>query len=425
MPARVAFFPDSYLEVNGVARTCRALTAHARARRLLLLCVHAGPATRHHHEDEALTTLQLRRGRLSFGLERDLRFDLRLWRYRGEVAAALEAFRPDVIHITGPSDLGQLGAFLAHRMRVPLVASWHTNLHDFAARRLSALAGWLPVRARDGLASTAGRQSLRLTLDFYKTAAVVLTPNGELESLLRAATGRPVYPLLRGVDTALFAPHHRTTACGVFRIGYVGRLSPEKSVRLLADVEDLLDAATPRPFSFTIVGDGSERAWLERHMRHAESTGVLMGADLARAYADMDLLMFPSRTDTFGNVVQEAMACGTPAAVTADGGPKYFVDDGVNGFVTDSAGGFLNAVLALMGDPDKATAMRSAARARALAASWDPVFEQVWDVYRMAATGAAASAPAELSALARLVTGLVGGRGRTGGAPIHVQSALR
>ncbi|MEW5980911.1 MAG: glycosyltransferase [Acidobacteriota bacterium] len=417
-PPRVAFFPDSFLEVNGVARTCRELAAHARSQGLPLLCVHAGPETRRIENASSVSRLQLRRGLLSFGLERDLRFDLGFWRHRGEVAAALRAFEPDVIHITGPSDLGQLGALMAHQLRVPLVASWHTNVHDFAARRLSKLAGWLPASARGGLTAAARRQSLSLTLDFYKMAAVILAPNGELEALLRGATRRPVHPMTRGVDTRLFAPHRRTASTDVFRIGYVGRLSPEKSVRQLAELEAMLAAATPRPFSFTIVGDGSERAWLERHMRRAEFAGVLAGEKLARAYANMDLFVFPSRTDTYGNVVQEAMACGTPVAVTDEGGPKYLVDPGVNGFVAPTLAGFRHAVLALIGDPNRAAGMRAAARARAEAASWDRVFGDVWTVYRSTAAGVTRVAAAtELSGLARLVTTIVGGAGGRAGRP--------
>jgi glycosyltransferase involved in cell wall biosynthesis len=420
----VAFFPDSYLEVNGVARTCRELVAHAGARGLSLLCVHAGPDTRRIEDGAGVTRLQLRRGPLSFGLERDLRFDVGLWRHRRFVGSELEVFRPDVIHITGPSDLGQLGALLAHRMRVPLVASWHTNVHDFAARRLSTLVGWMPASARRGLSSAARKQSLRLTLDFYRMGAVLLAPNAELESLLRQATGRPVHPMARGVDTVLFAPHRRGAADGLFRLGYVGRLSPEKSVRQLARLEAMLAGTTSHPFSFTIVGDGSERAWLERRMRRARFTGVLTGEALARAYADMDLFVFPSRTDTYGNVIQEAMACGTPVAVTDEGGPRYLVDEGVNGFVAATTEDFRDAVLALMNDPGRAAAMRAAARKRAESASWPRVFDGVWQVYARAADRTQpVAAAAGYSPVARMVAGLLGGRARSNRASLEAPSA--
>lgn len=408
-PPRVAFFPDSFLEVNGVARTCRELVAHAGAHGLPLLCVHAGAETRRSEDASSVNRLQLRRGPLSFGLERDLRFDLGLWRHRGTVAAELEAFRPDLIHITGPSDVGQLGALMAHRLCVPVVASWHTNVHDFAARRLSKLIGWLPGSLRGGLCAAARQQSLRVTLDFYRMGAVLLAPNAELEALLRRATGRPVHPMARGVDTGIFSPRHRTAADGVFRLGYVGRLSPEKSVRELARLEAMLADATSHPFSFTIVGDGSERAWLERHMRRAQFTGVLTGEALARAYASVDLFVFPSRTDTYGNVVQEAMACGTPVAVTDEGGPRYLVDEGVNGFVSATTEGFRDAAMSLMSDPVRADEMRAAARRRAESASWPLVFDGLWQVYAKAAeTRDPAPSTVGLTPIARMVASLLG-----------------
>ena len=86
---------------------------------------------------------------------------------------------------------------------------------------------------------------------------------------------------------------------------------------------------------FLIVGHGSEEAALRRELHEAEFAGVLRGEALAQAYANMDVLVFPSHTDTFGNVVLEALASGVPAVVTPDGGPKFIVRDGETGFVTD------------------------------------------------------------------------------------------
>jgi len=133
---RIALFSDSYHEANGVARTTAAIEACAKKRNIPLLSVHAGPETRLVH-DGSIVRLDLKRSTaLSFGLEHDLRFDLAMWRYLPRVAAALRWFAPDVLHFTGPSDVGQLGALLGHRLSIPMVASWHTNLHEYASRRL-------------------------------------------------------------------------------------------------------------------------------------------------------------------------------------------------------------------------------------------------------------------------------------------------
>jgi glycosyltransferase involved in cell wall biosynthesis len=407
---RVAYFPDSLTEVNGVARTSQQLVSFATERALPFLCVHAGSASRTRHPSATVTRVELRRGRMSCGLERDLRFDLALWRYTGAVRAQVDAFGPDLIHITGPSDVGQLGAYLAYTMGVPLVASWHTNLHDFAESRLASALRWAPAGIRRGLPAAAGRHSLTLLIDFYKMARVLLAPNEELAGLLRRATNRPVHLMTRGVDTRLFTPLRRNRGDTDFVIGYVGRLSPEKNVRLLAALEAALVTRGAPPFRFVIVGDGSERAWLEPRMPRAEFPGVLTGEALARAYANLDVFVFPSTTDTYGNVVQEACASGVPVIVTSSGGPRFLVREGVTGFVRDDVEGQLEVVLEIMRNPARAAAMRIAARESARQASWPRVFERVYDAYDECVRGHRAAGDTggqgrrELSWLARIVT---------------------
>ena len=114
-------------------------------------------------------------------------------------------------------------------------------------------------------------------------------------------------------------------------LGFCGRLSIEKNVFLLARIRTELMERGITNFRFLIIGHGKEEGWLRQHLPNAEFTGVLRGHDLARAYANMDLFVFPSHTDTFGNVVLEALASGVPAIVTPDGGPRYIVKDGETG----------------------------------------------------------------------------------------------
>jgi len=110
---------------------------------------------------------------------------------------------------------------------------------------------------------------------------------------------------------------------------------------------------------------------------------------LARAYANMDVFAFPSRTDTFGNVVLEALASGVPAVVTNEGGPKFIVRHGETGFVAADTAEFSAAVRRIAGDPGLLMQMRKAARQSALSVSWDAVFESVYSAYERAlyATG--------------------------------------
>src|SRR5262249_56443970 len=126
-----------------------------------------------------------------------------------------------------------------------------------------------------------------------------------------------------GVDTGGLSPDKRRRTDSVVNVGYVGRLSAEKNVRALASLARALAERGITDVRFTIVGDGSEREWLREQMPDAIFTGVLRGEALSAAYADMDLFVFPSETETVGNVVLEAMASGVPVAAMAQGGPKF------------------------------------------------------------------------------------------------------
>jgi glycosyltransferase involved in cell wall biosynthesis len=301
-----------------------------------------------------------------------------------KVRAEIEKFRPDVIHITGINDVSIIGVWLAHRLKIPLVGSWHTNVHEFAAARLNKMFGFLPENFRASLTGFAERKILDGAVLYYKIPKIILAPNDDLIKLLADGTKRRVRLMTRGVDTETFSPAKRTTSDSVFRFGFVGRLRAEKNVRLLADLERKLIEAGKTNFRFSIVGEGNEREWLEKKMTTAELPGFFKGERLSEAYANMDVFVFPSETETFGNVVQEAIASGVPAIVTAHGGPKFIVRNGETGFVAENFADFVKYSLALMDNPEKLVKMKKAAREFALSRSWDSVFEQVYQAYEEA-----------------------------------------
>jgi glycosyltransferase involved in cell wall biosynthesis len=379
---RVAYFPDSFHEVNGVAHTSRHFEAFARRRNLPFLCIRAGDRTQAILEDGNVWTLELPRGFMSFALEKDLRFDPAFLRHIPLIGEVLERFKPDLIHITGPSEVGMLGAWLSHHMALPLAASWHTNVHEYAARRSEWFLKLLPKRQSEATEQKIEDLAMRAAAKFYSVARVLFAPNEALCALLERTTGRKCYLMPRGVDAELFKPEmrHRDSEDRDQVLGFVGRLSIEKNVTLLAQVQEELEAMGHKSFRFLIVGHGAEEQWLRERMPRAEIPGVLKGEALSRAYANMDLFVFPSHTDTFGNVVLEALASGVPAIVTRDGGPCTIVRDGVTGRIVDDED-FAAAVAGVLGDPEKHAEMRLAAREYALTMSWDSVFEGVYSAY--------------------------------------------
>jgi glycosyltransferase involved in cell wall biosynthesis len=379
---RVAYFPDSFHEVNGVAHTSRHFEAFARRRNLPFLCVRAGDRAQAITEDGNVWTLELPRGFLSFALEKDLRFDPAFLRHIPLIGEVLERFQPDLIHITGPSEVGMLGAGLAHHLGLPLAASWHTNVHEYAARRSEWFLRLLPERQSAATGQKIEDLAMAAAASFYSVAQVLFAPNPELCALLERTTGRKCHLMPRGVDAELFHPSKRTrkNEDNEVVLGFVGRLSVEKNVALLVQVQEELERMGHTNFHFLVVGHGGEENWLRERLPRAEFAGVLRGEALAQAYANMDLFVFPSHTDTFGNVVLEALASGVPAIVTPDGGPPTIVRDGQTGRIVPDAE-FAGAVAGILADPDKHALMRQAARSYALTASWDSVFEGVYAAY--------------------------------------------
>jgi phosphatidylinositol alpha 1,6-mannosyltransferase len=382
---RVAYFPDTFYEINGVAHTSRHFEAFAQRRGLAFFCLHPGKRDSAIREQQLgeLTTIEISRGSaVSFRLEKDLTFDPTFLRHKKFLEERLRAFRPDIVHITGPSEPGILGAWLARNLKVPLVASWHTNLHEYAAQRSGWFLRMLPRSQRAAAEKKIEDAALLPCARFYRMAEVLFAPNVDLCRLLEQSTGRHCALMPRGVDTIAFSPDHRDrSGTGEkFVLGFCGRLSIEKNVFLLARIRTELIERGISDFRFLIIGHGKEEGWLRQHLPNAEFTGVLRGAELARAYANMDLFVFPSHTDTFGNVVLEALASGVPAIVTPDGGPRYIVRDGETGSIaTDDE--FSGGVERLIRDPELHARMRVAARSYALTASWDAVFEGVYSTY--------------------------------------------
>jgi glycosyltransferase involved in cell wall biosynthesis len=378
--ARVAYFPCVYHEIDGVAQTSRHFEAFARRQDRPFLMVHAGP------QDEItksgpVTRVQLERGPVKFALDRAHDYDLLFLRHYRKLEPLLRDFRPDVVQITGPSDVGTLGAYVAWKMKIPLAATWQTNLHQFARRRMAAAVSFLPEAVAGKLADVTERLSFRASARFYKIPRLLFAPNPEMIRVLEAATGKPCYLMSHAVDTAVYKPENRDREEGPFCIGYVGRLTPEKSVRVLARLEQALLERGRRDFQFVVVGEGAEQEWLRNNMRQAEFTGVLTGPQLARTFANFDMLAFPSETDTFGLVVLEAFASGVPAVVTDRGGPQFTVRHGSSGYIARDFGEFVAHTAALMAQPELLSTMRVAARRQAMETSWGRIFEGMYEAY--------------------------------------------
>jgi len=384
---RVALFADTYHELNGAANFLRRLVSFAKENEYPMLCVRSGESSEVCN-DGSVRFFDLKRSRASIPLENNLKYDPLVWTNRSQIKKTLKEFRPDVLHLTGLNDISQVGFFHAHFMDVPAVATWHTNTHEYAAERLMSRMGWMPDRVRCGIGRAVERTTMFGLMKLYFGAQMQLAPNEDLVDEIRRMTKRPSFLLRRGVDIDLLSPAKRTRTADEKDVvlGFVGRLRPEKNVRALAKLDSALQRAGATNYKFLIVGDGDERAWLEKNLKRAEFTGEVRGEDVAKAFANMDLFVFPSLTDAFANVVLEAMSSGVPAIAFPVGGPKFLIENYVSGFLADNCDDLTEKVVEIVKAPGILAPMRVAARRFAEEHSWNSIFQKTYEYYRICAS---------------------------------------
>jgi glycosyltransferase involved in cell wall biosynthesis/predicted metal-dependent phosphoesterase TrpH len=285
--------------------------------------------------------------------------------------------RYDAIHVCSPGPTGIAGALIARAMNVPLVGSYHTELTAYADLR----SGERGVSEAVAMAVSA----------FYGACDIVLSPSPASDDAL-AAIGMGTERVLRwdrGVDTSRFRPELRGEypLPDAINVLYSGRITREKGVELLADAFLAAHARDPR-LHLVLAGGGPEQELLrERLGERASFLGWLEGEELARVYASADMFLFPSATDTFGQVILEAQASGLPVIALAHGGPVSLIEHGVSGLLCETDTRRLaDAVLELAAAPLLRERLASAALRVVRGRTWERALERLADGYRRALT---------------------------------------
>jgi glycosyltransferase involved in cell wall biosynthesis/predicted metal-dependent phosphoesterase TrpH len=322
-PDRTALFTDTLHEINGVAMTIKRLVKTAKARDVELTVFtcgsEAGPGI-----DGVRTFPSIGDFSLPEYPELKLHFPPIL-----DVIDAFEQGGFTKVHVSTPGTMGLLGLAIAKLMDVPIAATYHTDIPQYVGSLTNDLF----------LESTAWN----FIIWFYNQMDEVMVPSKSTRDQLveRGLSPGKVRPLPRWVDTELFTPVRRNPELwrsygmnGEIKFLYVGRVSKEKNLGLLADAfRDITDAGFA--CRLVIVGDGPYRQELENKLRGYPVlfAGFRQGEELAAIYASSDVFVFPSTTDTFGNVVLEAQASGIPVIVSDEGGPQELMAPHETGFV--------------------------------------------------------------------------------------------
>ncbi|HVO94159.1 MAG TPA: glycosyltransferase family 1 protein [Terriglobales bacterium] len=275
--------------------------------------------------------------------------------------------RPDAVYVATQGPLGWSAVRVARRLRIPLFSGFHTNFDNYAKHYH---AGWLcPL-------------ILRYLRKFHNCTAGTIVPNTDLRNRLRALGLGNVAVLGRGVDSRLFAPQKRSAALRrQWRAAdsdlvalYVGRLAAEKNLSLAVEAYRAMQRVN-RAVKFVLVGDGPLRAALQKHHPDLIFSGVQSGEQLARHYASADVFLFPSETETFGNVTLEAMASGLVVVAYDYAAAHLHVRDGATGVLASrgDAAAFVAGAVELAGMPQSLAGMRRQARLHAMSVDWDLV----------------------------------------------------
>jgi glycosyltransferase involved in cell wall biosynthesis/predicted metal-dependent phosphoesterase TrpH len=292
-----------------------------------------------------------------------------------DVVETLAEGRYDAVHVCSPGPAGVAATLVAKVMGLPVVGSYHTELAAYTA-------------LRTGRPELAGMAHLAVAA-FYGACDVVLSPSEATDAVLSGMGIGPdrVDRWDRGVDVSRFGPERRDAEAfrGPINVLYAGRLTTEKGADLLADAFVRARTIDPR-LHLVLAGGGPEEETLRRRLGpNATFLGWLAGDDLARAYASADLFCFPSRTDTFGQVILEAQASGLPVIAVAEGGPRQLVESGVTGLLRPAdADAIADALVGLAANPARGRTLADAALVAVRERTWERSLERLAGGYARA-----------------------------------------
>jgi len=278
--------------------------------------------------------------------------------------------RPDAVYVATEGPLGWSAVGTARRLGIPLFSGFHTNFDRYSQYYHVGLLQHL---------------ALRYLRSFHNRTAGTLVPSIDLCERLQTLGFADVRVLGRGVDSQLFTPQRR---CAVLRrrwgVGendvvalYVGRLAPEKNLELAIDAYRAMQQ-TGRSVKCVIVGDGPLSATLQRAHPDLVFCGLRIGEELARHYASADVFLFPSETETFGNVTLEAMASGLAVIAYNYAAAQMHIVRGETGVLVPygDAQAFIDSAVKLVGEPQVLHRLRQQARASVAAFDWQHIVER-------------------------------------------------
>ncbi|WP_087972140.1 glycosyltransferase family 4 protein [Oceanobacillus rekensis] len=362
---KIAIFTDTFApDVNGVAKTLKRYTEYLDENDIEYYVF--APKT---FNKDLFSKHVLRFTSLPFFLYRECRLAIPNLPHLKE---ELQRFNPDIIHVATPFNIGLCGLHFAKKLNIPIVGSYHTDFDkyleyydlQFLSKFLWKYMQW-----------------------FYQPLSKTFVPSSDTKNQLQKQgfTNLSIWP--RGVDHSIFHINYdKQHIRNKYNIKeknillYVGRLSPEKDIMLIPEINQMLQESYRNNIHWIIVGDGPLKGKFRKHeASNMTLTGFLTGEELAQIYASSDLFVFPSATETFGNVVLESLACGTPVVGTNAGGVRTIIQQDKTGILCEErkTGEFVEAITKLLDDKKKREMMSYHGSRYALTQTWDTIFSNL------------------------------------------------
>ncbi|WP_408007306.1 glycosyltransferase family 4 protein [Pseudalkalibacillus sp. A8] len=299
--------------------------------------------------------------------------------YNRKITQELLAFQPDLIHVATPFSTGLYGLNFGRKHDITMVASYHTNFdHYLSYYHLQWATDWW----------------WKYLSWFHRYFEKTYVPSQETLHHLSSKGFERLGIWGRGVDTSIYHPYHNTSSFRVkykiphdkIVLSYIGRLAPEKDIQTLIEIIRKFPQKWQDKVCWLIVGEGPSEVDLKSALKTFHNvlfTGYLRSKELSMAYSISDLFIFPSPTETFGNVVLESMACATPVIGTDSGGIRNIVIDGHNGYLVKpyEPQAFIDRIIFFLTHPNLSAQISTNARAYAKSQSWEVISSKLTSEY--------------------------------------------
>jgi glycosyltransferase involved in cell wall biosynthesis len=370
---KILYFTDTYLpQVNGVTNTLDKLARYMDNNKIGYMFF----APYYEDSSSIFEEKNIRRFKsISLPAYPECRLSIPFYSNLCRIA---DKFKPDIVHLMTPAGLGLAGLRYAQDRGLPVVSSFTTSFDvylkyyklGFLNNLIWSFFKW-----------------------FHNSCSINFCPSLDTSQMLKSKGIKNVKLWSRGIDTDIFNPTRRSedlrnsfNAEGKITFLYVGRLAPEKDLDILMESIRQINYLYPDKAQFVIAGDGPSAAQLRRSAPgNVIFTGYLKGEKLSSLYASCDVFAFPSSTETFGNVVLEAMASGLPVVAVNSGGVKDSIINGYNGFLCNprDTKNFTDAVSRFIDDKTLINKMSSNAREYTIKKSWNSIYDQLVSDYNI------------------------------------------